>query len=281
MWTAIAGLGVLAVLAALAAAGSWRWREAARRVRAAMADTAGERASGPSRRGAANLPLPVQRYLRRALPGGAAPIDGMRMRQEGSINLSETGERWTPFTAEQWTALRTPGFDWEARVRLIPGLPILVRDAYAGGEGITEASILGLWPLARVRGSGGIAEDQLVRFLAEAPWYPVVLLPGGAVEWSEEGERSARATIRQGSLAATATFVFGEDDFVLAVRSRARGRAAGGERVPTPWQGRFGRYALREGMWIPLEGEVSWILPSGPHSYWRGRIAEIHYERAR
>lgn len=272
--------GVLLALAALLVFGGplW-WRASSRTARATLEEAAAQQAAAPCCAwDAAGLPLPVQRYLRRAVTREAAPVERVWMRQEGEFNLSEDGERWVPFTAEQWVTLRAPGFAWEARVRMAPGIPVFVRDAYMGGAGSTEARVLGLWPVAQARGEGEIAGDQLMRFLAEAPWYPVALLPGGMVEWSEVDERSARATIRHGTVSAALMFVFGEDDFVLAVRAEARGRMVKGKRVPAPWQGRFSRYVLRQGMWVPTEGEVSWILPSGPHPYWRGRVVEIRYE---
>jgi hypothetical protein len=277
VWVLAAAL--LALAALLVFGGPLWWRASSRTARAALEEAAAQQTAPPCcAQDAAGLPLPVQRYLRRAVTGEAAPVDGVWMRQEGEFNLSEDGERWVPFTAEQRVTLRAPGFAWEARVGMAPGVPVFVRDAYAAGVGSTEARILGLWPVANVRGAGEIAADQLMRFLAEAPWYPVALLPGGMVEWSAVDERSALATIRHGTVSAALTFVFGEDDFVLAVRAEARGRMVKGKRVPAPWQGRFSRYALRNGMWIPTEGEVSWILPSGPHPYWRGRVVEIRYK---
>ncbi|MEJ5367732.1 MAG: DUF6544 family protein [Bryobacteraceae bacterium] len=277
MWTAA---GLLLLLAAiLGFAGQAWWRASAGRARRMLEEAAGKQAGSWSpHRNTRGLPLPVQRYLRRAVTAEAAFVKRVWMRQEGEFNLSEEGERWVPFMAEQRVTLDAPGFAWEARVRMAPAVPVFVRDAYMDGVGSTEARILGLWPVANVRGTGETAADQLMRFLAEAPWYPVALLPGAMVEWSAVDEHSARAKIRHGAVSAALKFVFGEDDFVLAVRSESRGRMVQGKRVPTPWQGRFSRYALRQGMWVPLEGEVSWILPSGPHPYWRGRVVEIRYE---
>ncbi len=53
-----------------------------------------------------------------------------------------------------------------------------------------------------------------------------------------------------------------------------------GVNVPTPWEGRWSRYELRDGMRVPIEGEVAWMLPAGPWPYWRGRITSIAYEFA-
>jgi hypothetical protein len=53
-----------------------------------------------------------------------------------------------------------------------------------------------------------------------------------------------------------------------------------GEIVPTPWEGRFWNYSERDGMRIPVDGEVAWLLPEGAKPYWRGRITEITHQFA-
>lgn len=278
---AAAWLGCGAVVAALGLwlAGLARWRHLTGEWRAKLERQAPRQRLPSLAAGTEALPLPVQRYLRRIFSGAGVQADVVRIRQEGLINLSENGERWAPFSAEQVTLLGEPGFDWDARVRMAPGVTVFVRDSYAAGEGLTEARVFGLWRVAGLSGGGAIAEGQLLRFLAEAPWYPMVLLPGGLVEWSEVDYRSARATLRHGELRVSMVFTFAEDDSVMAVRAEARGRMRGGRLEPAPWQGRFSNYAYRNGVRVPLEGEVSWILPSGPQPYWRGRIVEIRYGR--
>ena len=44
------------------------------------------------------------------------------------------------------------------------------------------------------------------------------------------------------------------------------------------WQGRFRRYEPRDGVTIPLDGEVEWVLPAGPQPYWRGTIDEVTFQ---
>ena len=47
-----------------------------------------------------------------------------------------------------------------------------------------------------------------------------------------------------------------------------------------PWGGRFWEYSVRNGMLIPLAGEVGWEYPEGTRLYFKGRTTEIHYEFA-
>jgi len=196
----------------------------------------------------------------------------------GTFNVSETGEQWRPFTSTQRVITHRPGFDWEARVVMMPGLTARVHDAYIAGEGILHASFFGLVSLVNLRGTPEVAQGELMRFFAEAAWYPTALLPSQGVQWEPVDDASAKATLKDDGTALTMLFRFNEDGLIESVRAEARGRTVAGAVIPTPWEGRWSNYELRDGMLIPLEGEVAWILPEGPKPYWRGRITRLNYE---
>ena len=101
------------------------------------------------------------------------------------------------------------------------------------------------------------------------------------MRWEAVDGRSARATLEEGDISLTMLFTFDEEGLIDAVRAESRGRAVGGEVVPTPWRGRFWQYEERGGMKVPLNGEVAWLPPEGEKPYWRGHITEISYEFAR
>jgi hypothetical protein len=157
-----------------------------------------------------------------------------------------------------------------------------VHDAYIAGEGILHPAILGLFTLADMDGSGEIARGELMRFFAEAAWYPTALLPSQGVIWEEADESSARATLHDGDIELTMTFRFNKSDGLIdTVEAETRGRTVSGKIVMTPWQGRFWNYAERDGMKVPLDGEVAWLLAKGPKPYWRGSIKAVSYEYAK
>jgi hypothetical protein len=83
-----------------------------------------------------------------------------------------------PFSATQRVVIRRPGFVWDARIRSGPGIWIHVRDALVQGEGVLQAALFGAIPVADLRGSSELTQGELMRFLAEAAWYPTALLPG-------------------------------------------------------------------------------------------------------
>jgi len=162
----------------------------------------------------------------------------------------------------------------------MPWLTVKVHDAYVGGEGLLHASLAGLFTLADLRGSGEIAEGELMRFFAEAAWYPTALLPSQGVRWEAVDERSARASLSDGQLTLSLLFSFDDQGLIASIGAQARGRAVGGKVIATPWQARMWNYIEHDGMRVPLEGEVAWLLPQGPAPYWRGRITRIDYEFA-
>lgn len=277
MWTAI-GAGAGAV-AGVAYAGAVRWSARTRELCSALH---GQRAAGAPRRfdpaAIDALPPPVTRYLRTVLTPGQAYVRTVRIRHTGTFNTSGDTDAWKRFTSEQYVVIDPPGFVWNARVAMFPGLPIRAHDAYVGGEGILDAAVFGLFPVARMRGDKDVNEGELMRFLAEAAWYPTALLPSPALSWSPVDASSARATLCDGGTSATLTFVFDSDGLITTVRADARGRTSGGVIVPTPWEGRWRDYEPRNGMLVPTGGEVAWIQPQGPQPYWRGQVASLDYE---
>jgi hypothetical protein len=225
----------------------------------------------------AGLPAPVQRFFRSVLSEGQPVITSVHLRHRGTFNMSETAEQWKAFTSDQQVVIRRPGFDWDGRIQMFPGAAVHVHDAYVAGEGVLHASLLGAITLANLRGGGEIAEGELMRFLAEAAWYPTALLPSHGVRWSALDDRSASATLVDGARSVTLRFTFLPDGPIETVDATARARMVGGNLEHAPWHGRFWNYEARDGFRVPMDGEVSWLLPDGPKPYWRGHTAEIAF----
>ncbi|MCC7175943.1 MAG: hypothetical protein IT159_12170 [Bryobacterales bacterium] len=274
----LAILVLAAGLLAAAALGRFRWAGYTRTLRARL-KAARQTAVVPGleRLEMEALPPPVQRYLQKAVKKGAPLIAEARIRHQGTFNMSEAGDRWKPFCSDQQVIIQPPGFDWDASVNLLPGVCVRVHDAYAAGEGLTYAALLGLLPVANLRGAQEVAAGQLMRFLAEAAWYPTALLPGQGVVWTAIDARSAHAAMTDGSVTVTLRFRFDDQGLIEAVEADARSRTVGGRIVPTPWQARVWDYREHAEMLMPRQGEVAWLLPGGAKPYWRARITSMEY----
>ncbi|HQG66600.1 MAG TPA: hypothetical protein PLA32_12575 [Smithella sp.] len=274
-------LGLVIVVAAVMLYGEFRWKSGTRELRDRL-----EAARLPiepkffHKVELNGVPAPVQRYFRAVLKDGQPIVAAVTVEHTGTFNMGEAADQWKPFTSTQRVITRRPGFDWDGRVAMMPGLPVRVHDAYIAGEGILHAAVLGLVSMVNLRGTGEVAQGELMRFFAEAAWYPTALLPSQGVLWDAVDDHSARATIKDGDLTLTLLFRFNKEGLIETVRAEARGRTIGGKVVPTPWEGRFWNYEARDGMQVPFDGEVAWLLPEGAKPYWRGRITKLSYEFA-
>jgi hypothetical protein len=224
------------------------------------------------------LPAPVQKYLQTALTEGQPIVAALRIEQAGSMNMNSCGESWKPFTATQRVVTARPGFVWQAKIDMLPGVTADVVDAYVDGEGSLHAALFGLATLANLRGTRDMAEGEAMRFLAEAAWYPTALLPGRGVEWLSEDDSSAWAILKDGETSVRLLFRFDVTGLIGSVTAEARGRTVGSVTVPTSWQGRWSDYQRKSGMLIPMAGEVAWQLSEGWKTYWRGPIEAVSYD---
>ena len=155
-----------------------------------------------------------------------------------------------------------------------------VHDACIAGEGELRVAALGLFTVASLHGPDEMARGELMRFLAEAAWYPTALLPSQGVRWQAVDEHSANAVLDDEGISVTLLFHFDDAGLVDRVSAKARGATVGETVVMTPWQATIWNYQERGGMRIPLDGEAAWLQPQGPKPYWRGRIASLAYEFA-
>jgi hypothetical protein len=274
-------LALAAVLVSSWLYGAYRWNAGTQELRARL-----DSARVPVRpqtvdfRELEGLPAPVQRYFRVVLKEGQPMVTDVHVQHRGTFNMGETTDQWKPFTSDQEVVTQRSGFDWDGRVAMMPGLPVRVHDAYVAGEGILYASLLGLFSLVDMRGGVDVAEGELMRFFAEAAWYPTALLPSQGVRWEAVDDRSAYATLTEGTTSITMLFTFDEQGLIETVRAESRGRMVDGNGVPMPWRCRFWSYQERGGMLVPIDGEVAWVPPEGEKPYFRGRITEIYYEFA-
>jgi hypothetical protein len=280
-WWLVA-LGALLLGAVLLTAwGAARWAEATRLLEAQL--EAARKGPVPARydpRELEGLPPPVQNYFRRVLTPGQPMVSAVTLAHRGSFDMAETGEQWKPFRSTQRVVAQRPGFVWDGRITMLPGLNVHVHDAYVAGTGLLRPAIVGLFTLAELRGVRELDEGELMRFFAEAAWYPTALLPSQGVRWQAVDGRTARATLGDGPLSVTLTFGFADDDSMAWVRAEARGRTVGGRSVPTPWEGRWFDLQQQDGMRVPMRGEVAWLLPAGRKPYWRGTVSLLRYEFA-
>jgi hypothetical protein len=277
-WIAMIGVLITVSFGIAAIYASYRWQSDTEKLRTKLID--GQRTINPKiydQKEIEGLPDPVQRFFRTVLKDGQAIVTAVKLSQQGQFNMSETESKWRPFTAAQLVITQRLGFDWDARIQMAPGLNAFVHDTYLLGEGSLHASLLGLFTVAKMHGAPENNQGELLRFFAEATWYPTALLPSQGVRWEAIDDTSARATLTDGATTVSLVFQFNPEGAIATMRADARYRD---KLTAMPWCGRFWDYTVRNGMLIPLDGEVGWEHPEGIRLYFKGRITEISYEFA-
>jgi Family of unknown function (DUF6920) len=88
-------------------------------------------------------------------------------------------------------------------------------------------------------------------------------------------DTSVKATLNDRNVKVTLLFRFDGNELIASARADARGRTVAGTVAPTPWEARCWDDAVRDGVLVPLDGEVVRLLAEEPKPYWRGRISGL------
>ena len=274
---------IVALFAIVMMYGSDRWRSETDKLRIKL--TNGQQLIQPKiydQKEIVDLPEPVQRFFKTVLKDGQAIVTKASLSQYGQFHMNETEDKWHKFTATQLVTTQMLGFDWDAKIQMIPLIPfvnVFVHDTYLLGEGNLQASVFGLLTVAKMHNTPELNQGELLRFLAETVWYPTSLLPSQGVVWEAITQHSSRATLTDGETTASVVFQFDAEGLITSMRAESRCyRVVGDKLMFMPWVGNFREYSVRNGMRIPLEGEVGWEHPEGIRLYFKGKITKISYE---
>ncbi len=231
------------------------------------------------------LPDPVRRFLRAALPDGPRPLRTARLTSSGTFRQIAAGmtrspeSGWFPFTATQTVMSEPPAFVWAATMNMRPFVKVFVRDTYLNGRGSMQGSALGLVSVVDAAGSPELNAGALMRYLAEAPWVPDMLVPGPRLVWTAIDDRHAQASLTDSGTTVSVVFEFAPSGDIIGVEGM-RPRATDQGYELTPWRGRFWQHELRTGRRVPVRAEVGWTLDGAEQLYWRGEILDTEYDYA-
>jgi hypothetical protein len=267
------GVAILAVLLSIFAAGK-RWEGNSRNLATRFVETP---EAPPFDPGALpdDLPDPVARYLARSLPSGSRAPARVHITESGTFRAGE--ERgWRDFTAEHAVGLDPPGFVWDARIGMAPGVSVRVRDAYVEGAASMEVKILAVVSVLNQRGGEELEQAALQRYLAEAVWYPWRLVPSPALAWSAVDSASARVELTDGPTAASLVFHFSPAGDVVRIDGE-RYRWAEDHYAATPWEVRLSGHEAVDGVRVPRRAEVLWHVDGAERPYYRGSVVSIEY----
>lgn len=256
----------LTLVAAVAAVHVWRSSRYEQSIGAAKAELAG--IEPEESRPRTDLPPEIEAFARR---GTSSPQPGaVVLRQVGAMRLAPD-KGWSALTAEHTVSTIVSSFVWHARVKMASLVTAVVVDSYVASAGRLEARLFGSVRVAKAEGPE-TDRAELMRYLGELAWAPEAILYNRDLHWrrfsDSEFEVSAEAS---GGLAAVRLRLDAKGD-ITQVEADDRPMGRGKESIPTPWRARVWDYAEVGGFRIPRMGEVSWLLPEGEFTYWRGEV---------
>ncbi len=227
-----------------------------------------------------DLPPPVKGYFEHVLPSTPQMIRLARFKELGTLRTDMNGTRWFSFEANQIVAPLITGFAWNADVRLAPLVHLRIYDALLNGIGSSRVAILSAFTVEKVGGNLEMNSGALHRYLAEAAWYPTALLPSANLKWTPIDDRKALATLTANGVTVSLEYYFNERNEIIGIYTPARWGSFDGEFKQVAWEGHFRNYQARDGMMIPLEGEVGWYSMGKWQPVWRGTVTDASYDFA-
>jgi hypothetical protein len=222
-----------------------------------------------------DLPVPVQRYMEWSGVVGKPWIHTARIKQAGRFRQG-FDKPWMPMSAEQVFTVEPPGMVWNARFKMF-GLPLMRgRDEYQNGQGHMVGKMAGLFTLFDDR-SEYLTLGTLTRFLSEIIWFPTAYL-SDYINWTAVDDHSAEVAITDHGRTVSGRMFF--DGIGRPTRFETmRYMENQGDFRLTPWFTPNKEYGVRDGLNIPIFGQVGWKLPEGELIYGDFEIVEAEYNR--
>lgn len=218
-----------------------------------------------------SLPTAAQRWLDRALPTDLELPTTIQIEQEGAM---EVRGNWTPFAATGIYKAPPLSFNWQARMRLLPGVWIVAEDGHLDGEGWGGARLWGIIPMGR-RTDPEVLAAQLVRCLAELAWLPSFALADPALAWSGAGDTSFEVRAIAGDQNALVRFDTSDRGDIIRAYSPARPYDVPSGYAEAPWHYRFGDHRELGGVRVPATAVATFEKSDGSWEYLRINITKV------
>lgn len=265
-------ISALAVPVVAVLAGRWWVTRQARRGVAdlfSMAETGPVRTYDPTQ--LADLPAPVQRYFRHVLKPGQTYLRTVRLRHDGDFK-TDLEKDWIPITGEEYFLADKPGYIWIGTTTWFTA-----RDQYVAEKGSLTVRLLGTLPIQQ--GSGpAYNQGEMLRWLAEAAWFPTSLLPGGRVVWSPVDDHSATLTLTDHGLTVSCLMCFNEQNELVQCQAQRCNDATHPNTTQT-WVCRLSDYRDWHGLRIPTQGGAAWMVDGKEKPYARFILRDIEFDQ--
>jgi hypothetical protein len=219
----------------------------------------------------ANLPVPVQRWLKQSGAMERPMIKTVWLAQKALMKMKPGQEKWHNARAEQWVTTEKPAFLWKVNMDMSPVMKITGRDKFVSGRGEMLIRMNGLINLVDAHGPK-MDEGTLQRFLGEMVWYPSAALHN-YITWEALDENSARATMQVNGTSGSGVFTFdAQGNFRSYSAMRYKGNAPDAQRYR--WVINAHAHTVFDGISIPSKLDAVWELEEGDWQWLQMEITD-------
>jgi hypothetical protein len=213
------------------------------------------------------LPQPVQKYFKLAIPANQPYIRCVRLKHVGQFKTAPDKPS-KDIIGEQYFITSSPGFIWKGKLG-----PVTAQDMYLVDKGKLSVSLLETFPIMKTEGET-VDQGELLRWLGESVWFPTNLLPNDQLEWEPIDSATAKLIYNHNNLSIYFIVSFNEKGEITQLQTE---RYYKGKNLVT-WIGHCSGYKMIHGFTIPTEIKATWKLNTGDHTYANFKLTEIEYD---
>ncbi len=212
-----------------------------------------------------DLPSPVQRYFAYSLQENQPYISYARLKHGGEFR-TKPDKKWVSIKGQEYFTVQKPGFVWFGKVPFVSA-----KDIYCDGKGNLKVRLLSTIKLVDAKGKE-VDQGELLRWLAEAPWFPAALLPSEKLKWEPIDSSSAKVILSDRAITVEGIFHFNAQGQITRFDAKRYK-----DNCLENWTGHYSDYKEVDGMQIPFYVEVVWNLETGDFCYAKFNITEIDF----
>lgn len=222
-----------------------------------------------------SLPPVIKNWLHVIGAVGREPIRNIRLKQTGTIKLKPDQTEWTASESEQISFTDPPGFRWDVKMKMGRGIFVTGKDSFEDGLGSMRIKLGGIMPISKTLANEKTNQSSLQRYLMELAWYPTAAV-GAYISWKEVDALTAIATLKYAGLTGSATFYFDEQYELLKVEAW-RYKESEADAPHVLCTGTIKRQQRVDGLMMPVEIDISWLLEEGRFTWYRFKAYDIHF----